>query len=463
MRSDKMKALSLAVCVLLLAVFSACAPAASTTTTAAVTTTTAAETAAAATDATTAAAPAAGGGDPVKLSFWTFQNAHQEFMADAANSWNEANPDRPIELEIGVYSYDDNHNNLLISLQSGTGAPDIVDIEIGRFANYLKGTPQLLPLNDIVEPLQDKLIMSRFENYAKDGSYYGVDYHVGVPAIYYNTEICDAAGIDIDAIKTWDQYAEAGKTVLEKTGVPMTTLEVTEHWSFYPLVTQKNSDWLGADGSVTLDDASNAEVLQFLYDMMYDSQIAVPAPGGFHHAEEYYAFMEGGGAASVWMPQWYMNRFTDYMPALNGKIAVRPLPRWEENGVYGAGLGGTGTSITNQSKSPELAKEFLSFAKLSTEGSLKTWTMLGFDPLRWDIWTMDEMKAPNKFTEFYGTGVFDMLVTLKDQLHPIHVGELYPNAQTLVQSSVVFKVLSEKSMSPQEALDAAAQELRAQQ
>lgn len=395
------------------------------------------------------------------LTFWTFQNSHQEFMVDAVNTWNEQNPDRKIELEVGVYSYDDNHNNLLISLQSGTGAPDIVDIEIGRFANYLKGTPQLVPLNDVIEPIKDKLIMSRFENYAKDGKYYGIDYHVGIPVIYYNTEICNRAGINIDDIRTWDDFVEAGKAVVEKTGIPMTTLEIQEHWSYYTLVTEAGGDWLAKDGSVILDSEQNIRVLQFLYDLMYVHKIAVPAPGGFHHAEEYYGFMESGGAASVWMPQWYMNRFTDYMPNLKGKIAIRPLPLWEENGSYAAGMGGTGTAVTNQCKDIELAKEFLAFSKLSVEGALKCWTLLGFDPLRWDVWEMDEMKAPNKFTDYFGTEVFDMLVELRDKLPSINIADKFPNAQTLVQSSVVFKVLSEQSMTPEEALKAAAAELRA--
>jgi len=412
-------------------------------------------------DTPTGSKSAPGSSKTTTLTFWTFQNSHQEFMVDAVNTWNEQNPDRKIELEVGVYSYDDNHNNLLISLQSGTGAPDIVDIEIGRFANYLKGTPQLVPLNDVIEPIRDKLIMSRFENYAKDGKYYGIDYHVGIPVIYYNTEICNRAGINIDDIKTWDDYVKAGKTVVEKTGIPMTTLEIQEHWSYYPLVTEAGGDWLAKDGSVILDSQENIRVLQFLYDLMYVHKIAVAAPGGFHHAEEYYGFMEAGGAASVWMPQWYMNRFTDYMPALEGKIAIRPLPLWEENGGYAAGMGGTGTAITNQCKDIELAKEFLAFSKLSVEGALKCWTLLGFDPLRWDVWEMDEMKAPNKFTNYYGTGVFDMLVELRDKLPSINITDKFPNAQTLVQSSVVFKVLSEKSMTPEEALKAAAAELRA--
>lgn len=399
--------------------------------------------------------------EATKLTFWTFQDLHLDFMVDAVETWNEQNPDRQIELEVGVYSYDDNHNNLLISLQSGTGAPDIVDIEIGRFANYLKGTPQLVPLNDQIEPIKDKLIMSRFENYAKDGNYYGIDYHVGIPVIYYNTEICNQAGINIDDIVTWDDYVEAGKVVVEKTGIPMTTLEIQEHWSYYPLETQAGTDWLAKDGSVILDSQENIDVLQFLYDMMYVDKIAIAAPGGFHHAEEYYGFMGEGGAASVWMPQWYMNRFTDYMPDLKGKIAIRPLPLWEENGSYAAGMGGTGTAITNQCKNIELAKEFLAYSKLSVEGAIKCWTLLGFDPLRWDVWEMDEMKEPNKFTDYYGTEVFDMLVGLRDKLPSINITEKYPNAQTLVQSSVVFKVLSEQSMTPEEALKAAAEELRA--
>jgi len=254
---------------------------------------------------------------------------------------------------------------------------------------------------------------------------------------------------------------EAGKAVVEKTGIPMTTLEIQEHWSYYPLVTEAGGDWLAKDGSVILDSEQNIRVLQFLYDLMYVHKIAVPAPGGFHHAEEYYGFMESGGAASVWMPQWYMNRFTDYMPNLKGKIAIRPLPLWEENGSYAAGMGGTGTAVTNQCKDIELAKEFLAFSKLSVEGALKCWTLLGFDPLRWDVWEMDEMKAPNKFTDYFGTEVFDMLVELRDKLPSINIADKFPNAQTLVQSSVVFKVLSEQSMTPEEALKAAAAELRA--
>ncbi|WP_142688686.1 extracellular solute-binding protein, partial [Acinetobacter baumannii] len=85
--------------------------------------------------------------------------------------------------------YDDMHNKLLIALQSGVGAPDLVDIELGKYANFLKGDIQLVPLNDIVEPELDNIVKARVEIYSKDNTYYGICFHVGAAVIYYNTEL----------------------------------------------------------------------------------------------------------------------------------------------------------------------------------------------------------------------------------------------------------------------------------
>ncbi|GAI50580.1 unnamed protein product, partial [marine sediment metagenome] len=231
-------------------------------------------------------------------------------------------PDKQIELKSDVYPYEEMHNKLLISLQAGIGAPDFADIEISMFANYLKGTtPSLVPLNDVVEPVLDNLIKSRFDNFAKDGKYYGIDYHVGATVMYYNTEILGQAGVNVDDIITIEDYVEAGKKVVAKTGKPMTTIEVTEHWTFYPLISQRGSDIFDENGEVILDNETNIDTLQALVDWVYTDEIAIPAPGGFHHSEEYWGFMNKGGAASLMMPMWYMGRFVDYMPDLKGKMA----------------------------------------------------------------------------------------------------------------------------------------------
>ncbi len=405
----------------------------------------------------------AGDSDEVKtttLNFWTFQELHKGFMDDAVASWNKANPKRPIELKVDVYPVDELHDKLLIALQAGTGAPDIVDIEIGKFANFLKGSNiGLAELNDIVEPVKDKLIMGRLDNYAKNGKYYGIDYHVGAQVMYYNKEILDAAGVNADDIKTWDDYIAAGKKVVEKTGKPMTSIETTDHWSYYPLIAMQGSDYLDKDGNPQLDNDINIKTLQMEKDMLYKDKIAVLTPGGSHHAEEYWAWMNKGNAASVWMPMWYMGRFTSYMPDLKGKIIIRPMPEFT-SGKKSVGMGGTGTAVTKQCKNLDLAKEFLAFAKLTKEGSIKTWTILGFDPIRKDAWTDPAMTAQNQYTDYFGTQIFNTLSSIVSDIGSINLGDKYPSAITLVSKNVLFKVLKEQSQTPEEALKAANEELK---
>ncbi|MDQ0192019.1 ABC transporter substrate-binding protein [Paenibacillus wynnii] len=377
-----------------------------------------------------------------KVEFWTFQQLHAEFYTEMVKRWNTANPDKTIELVANVSPYDDVHNKLLVALQSGSGAPDFADIEISKFPNYIKGEPQLVPLNDIVEPDLDNLVKARFDIYAKDGNYYGIDYHVGASVIYYNKEILDKAGVNADDIKTWDDFAKAGKVVLDKTGIPMTTLETSEQWSMWLQTAQLPSkdDLLKADGTPNLDGPEVTQVMKWQQEQM-KSGVAVGAPGGFHHAEEYFGFMGKGGAASVWMPLWYMGRFTDSMPDLKGKMIIRPMPAWSTGEPRSAGMGGTATVITKQTKSEDLVKQFLSFAKLSKEGSIATWTILGFDPLRSDVWDDEAMKAPNKFTEYFGNNIFDVLTEVKDEIEGINIGEKTPQVIDAIKTQSNVRIL----------------------
>ena len=402
-----------------------------------------------------------------ELTFWTFQAAHQTFMENAAKRWNEAYPDRQINFKAETLGYDDLHNNLMISLQTGTGAPDMVDIEISMYANFITGDEAsipLVPLNDVVEPDKENLIMGRFDNYANHGNYYGVDYHVGATCLMYNKEIFEQAGVDINAIETWDDFKEAGKVIRDKTGKYIMACETTEHWTYYPLITERGSDFFDPDtGEVTLDNQINIDTLQWLLDGLNDD-IFCEMPGGFCHSEEWYAYMNEGNVATIGIPLWYLNRFTDYMTDLDGKMAVRTLPVWEKGGANSAGLGGTGTSVTIQARDPQLAKDFLYFSKISREAAIKTWTELGFDPIRTDIYNDPEMTAPNRFTDYFGDDVYKVMDDTADAISALSTSNpLYPEALTRVQKTVMFNVLHDRSQTPEAALKQAADELRAMQ
>ena len=96
-----------------------------------------------------------GGEGATDLSMWVFVEIHGQFYAEMVKEWNAKNPDKQINLTVTTYPYDDMHNKLTLALQSGEGAPDLCDIEVGKFPNFLKGTPQLADLTEYIKPYKD--------------------------------------------------------------------------------------------------------------------------------------------------------------------------------------------------------------------------------------------------------------------------------------------------------------------
>lgn len=345
-----------------------------------------------------------------EMSFWTFQELHVGFWTAMADLWNEQNPDKPINLTVTTGESHSLHSKLLVACQAGSGAPDMADIEIGYYGAFLKDG-YLLPINDAVEPYKDDIVMSRVEMYGdKEGNWYGADFHLGASVCYYNMDIMNEAGIDPATIVTWDDYVEAGKVVLEKTGKPMCAVETADLLLPQLMLLEKGVQYVDEEGNPNIATEEHAEVIDFIREMI-DLGICEIAPGGFFHAEEWYGHLNDGGVASLAVPLWYMGRFTDYCADLKGKMAIYPIPVWNEGDTREVLQGGTGTSVIKGTENEELAKEFLAFAKLSKEGCTYEWDNLGFDPIRTELWDDPAITEDpdNKFLNYFTTNPFDIL------------------------------------------------------
>lgn len=392
--------------------------------------------------------------EPTELTFWTFVQDHADYWVAQAGHWNEANPDRPIEVVPTVYPWADMHDKLLLALQSGTGAPDMVDIEIGRFGPFLKGDVHLIDVTDLAENAPVNLVQSRMI-YQKDGKVYGFDYHVGTFVMHYNREVMEAAGVDIDSIKTWDDYIAAGKQVIEATDgeVMMAPYETIGCFPLRALMLMNGGGVYDVDGNVIVDSPQNVEALQFAADLKDVEGIVGIAPAGDLHAQEFYQAMNEGQFASVWMPQWYMTRFTNFMPDLEGKVAVRPMPVWEgKEGTFASTMGGgTATTITDQIPDDELqlAKDFLAFGKLTYDAGIRIWTELGFDPIVTDVYDDPALTEPLPY--FSNEDVFSSIKAMQANLAPEYIGPLYADALNIFNQTC-YDIL-EGGVSPDEAVD----------
>lgn len=387
------------------------------------------------------------------MEMWSFVSQHNDFYAKMLEKWNEQNPDRQIQITFTTYPFGDMHNKMIMALQTGEGAPDLCDIERGQFPNFLQGEVQLYALNDALEPYMGDLVQSRFDIYAKDDKYYGAPTHVGATVMYYNDELLSQYGIDYKTIKTWDDYTAAAEKLKEATNgeVKMTSVDTGGTDWLWLAMAENGEDWVDKDGYATVTDGME-KMLKMQKDWL-DNDMAMISPAGHVDTEEGKQNIMDGNIASFPKALWYMSRFLADMPDEKGKWAMAPCPVFEEGQSRSVGIGGTGTVVTNQSADPELAADFIAYAKCSEEGCIGIWEDLGFDVCNTAVWKNPEITqdTSNQYIAFFKTNPFDVLNEIEEEIEAITV-----NANTFILADYLnvttFNSIFEDGQDVEEAL-----------
>lgn len=396
------------------------------------------------------------GDDVTTLNVWTFIELHQHFYTEMAQRWNENNPDKKVKLVLSNMQYDDMHNKLSLALESGEGAPDIVDIELGKFPAYMIGDVSLMDLTDAIKPYEDTVVRSRLDIYSKDGKTYGFPTHVGTTVAFYNDELLSAAGIDYQTIKTWDEFKAAGVKYYEETGKIFACVETYAQWMINLMLAQKGGDYIDETGSLNITNDTMVEVLEYIKGMQ-DTGAFATVPGGQPDHEEAYPFYNSGEYAVQIMPFWQTSRFVNYMSDLNGKVAIAPVPIWgDKDAAATVGGGGTGTAIVKSSQNAELAAEVMAWIKLSEDASVEIWNVLGFDPVNTVVWedTSLTQNPENQFVKYFINPPFDALLKTRDGIGMLksYTSEMYPSINNEF-TNITLNNIYENGMEVRDALE----------
>ena len=323
---------------------------------------------------TEGAGPAA---ETVKLELWTFVNTHARWFREMADRYKqEINPN--FELNVSEIAYGDMHDKLQIALQSGgVGAPDMCDIEQGRFGGFLRGgDPGLVDLSDWLNEggYSDQLVQARQALYSYQGKVYGIEHALTLVVLYYRADIWEAAGIDMAQIETWDDFIAVAKQVSNN---DVKAIPFEDHGV---LLRQRGSDWFDAEGNVMLDSAISIETMEQILAWRDVHEIADAPTGGNWFNNDWYAAVKEGKWLSHVGADWYAGFFKDNVPELSGKWKAIALPAWEKGGVRTSCWGGTGNCIVKTSPHVEEAWKFQQFSMLSKEGNVLRYELTNLFP-----------------------------------------------------------------------------------
>ena len=396
--------------------------------------------------------------DGTHFEMWSFVDAHNEFYGKMVELWNEQNPDRQLNVTFSTYPYSDMHNKLMMSLQAGSGAPDMCDVEIGQFPNYTGEDTPLYPLNDALAPYEEDVVQSRLDVYSKaDGTRIGVPTHVGASVMYWNAEIFEEYGLDYKSVKTWDDYTKLGEELRDASNgeVYLTSVDTGGVDWFWIAMAEYGEDWTGGpDGEVNVE-LDSVKAMMEMQKGWLDDGIAMISTDGHVDLEAGFKNVSEGKIASFPKAMWYMSRFTNYMPEMEGKYDITTIPVFEEGQKCSVGIGGTGTVVTEQSEDPELAAEFLAWAKLSEEGESYIWSELGFDVCNSSLWFDDDFAFDenNVYNTFFRCKPYEVLRELaeNDAIGTIYTTSVSPTLNDYMCTTTLNEVY-EDGMDIDEAL-----------
>jgi multiple sugar transport system substrate-binding protein/arabinosaccharide transport system substrate-binding protein len=375
-------------------VLAACAPSASAPTAAppAAPTTAPAATQPAGATATSAPAAAANstGANQMTFLMWTWDSQHVKFVQDRVNVWMQNNSSYKVTLDSQQMPINDLYTKVLANLSAGSGAPDILPIELNEFDRFMKGDIAQKTLVDITSRIaseRNKYIESRWVNFTWKGKTYGIDNGYNPGGYWHQPEILQGAGIDLP-IKTWDDFLNAGKLLKEKTSGKsyMAPVDDLDRAVFQQLLQQRGGQIFDKDGNVVLNSPEAIEVLQYIVDATNKDKIFLKTGADSFWGAATYAAYKDGSAAGVILPDWYLDAtLKPEVGDMKGKWRVMAPPVWKSGGFKGYGYGGAGWTMTQQTKIPiDTLWDFMHFAFMTKESQVKKFQLIHYFPFMKD-------------------------------------------------------------------------------
>lgn len=332
-----------------------------------------------------------------KLVLWTFADTHKQFYEEAAKAFKETHPD--VEVEINLMDNKAlNDKYTVIAKAGGKGAPDMLDIEQGQFPNYIRGEVPFEPLNDHMKAdgMSDVMAKGRQALYMVDGQEYGIEIAATVSALYYRKDIYDQAGIDVASLKTWDEFTEASKALIDEKTFILPGFE-SDSVNFEMLIRQEGGDIVTPDGGIGINTPEGRLALQRIHDWKAAGIMDKVSPEGP-------AFWEGfssGRYLATFGPDWWANSLADNASDLSGKWAAVPMPLGGPNSVNTTVRGGTGLVMSKFTKKKELAWEFMKFSHMTNEMAVVRFGIINLYPAV--LTAVDEagLHARGNYTDYY--------------------------------------------------------------
>jgi lactose/L-arabinose transport system substrate-binding protein len=294
---------------------------------------------------------------------------------------------------------------LMLSLAAGVGAPDVSQFELTDAPRYI-ATGRLTDLTPIAAKYRTMFPTSLWDNCTMNGRVYAIPWDIGPCGVFYKRDLFLRYGIDATKIETWDDYIEAGKTILQRSGgrTKMLALGSNSLRPMFEMLIQQNGGQIFDDqGRIAIDSPQTRQALGLIRKMRAAGICSDTALW----SQEFLAGLNDESIATYPIAVWFAGTIKDTVKDFAGKKAdwgVFRLPAITPGGLHVANLGGSVLVIPAQSRNKAAAWAFIEYALCTNTGQLAQYKSMSLFPAYLPALQTSVLDEPDPFFGGQKTG-----------------------------------------------------------
>lgn len=307
------------------------------------------------------------GADRAGVTLWTFAPPHARMYEPLLARWEGEPGGRPVTLE--VLSVPALERRMLGGFLSGVPVADLIEAERRVASRAFAGPVEAVGFLDLTDRLREEGLLAEintasFGPWTAHGRIFGLPHDVHPVMLCYRADLVEAAGIDVEGIETWDDFArELRPLMADADGDGEPDRYLIAFWTTHidqleALMLQAGDGFFDERDRLRLATGTNARVLATLATWVAGpDRISADVPE--FSAAGNKLKLDGYVVAAI-MPDWLTNIWRQQLPGLAGRLKLMPLPAWEPGGRRTSVWGGTMLGIPKAAEDPD---ELWSLAK----------------------------------------------------------------------------------------------------
>lgn len=339
------------------------------------------------------------GGDEAPFRMWLFARPHADMYQPIIEEWNDS---QETQVGMDLLSLAAMEHRMLAAFFAGIETADVIEVERSIAGRVFTGPVESIGFLDLTDRLDSEGLLERINPpsmapWTSRGRVFGLPHDVHPVMLGYRADLVQEAGVDVESIETWDDFANVMRPmVIDDNGDGTPDRFPLAFWpsdldKLELLMLQGDATFFDDTGAPVLNSEVNARLLAKLVSWCAGpDRIAAEVPDFSASGN---AMKVRGYAACYFMPDWMCDVWARELPDLEGSVRLMPLPAWRQGGRRTSVWGGTMLAIPKTAPDIEASWTFAKHLYVSRDLAQELYSVGGIiTPITsyWDDPIFDE-------------------------------------------------------------------------